>query len=233
MEIVSRLNNWIVFQPYFIGIGAVITIFLLIVHRFSPILYLQHIQGIQKQILLQNIFLVILFFNYLSIILKLHLEVFELISFIFAIWVLKRWGTVFYQSKIAGWRHPTTHGAFFVHAILLGTALLNMLQPEDIDSDLLQIILVVLLGIDLLIVFARFQFLSKPGETTRKIARNLMGRNLLYFGARIILGIFMPAIFLIYNIIRGEGDVKGIEILVLLGILIDRYLFIDAADSFD
>jgi hypothetical protein len=108
-----------------------------------------------------------------------------------------------------------------------------MLQPEDIDSDLLQIILVVLLGIDLLIVFARFQFLSKPGETTRKIARNLMGRNLLYFGARIILGIFMPAIFLIYNIIRGEGDVKGIEILVLLGILIDRYLFIDAADSFD
>jgi DMSO reductase anchor subunit len=157
------------------------------------------------------------------------LEVFELITFIFAIWVLKRWGTVFYHSKVAAWKHPTTHGSFFVSGLLNGVALLSLLHLQEVKSGTLYFILVILLAFDLLIVFARFQYLAKSGEMTNRIARSLMGRQILYFGSRIIIGIFMPAIFILYNIIRGEGDLKGVEILILLGTLIDRYLFVDIA----
>jgi DMSO reductase anchor subunit len=229
-EILNRLENWSVFQPYLIGIGALITILLLISHRISPIIQLQHIQGLPKQIMVQNIFLVILFLTYLTIVLKIHLDVFELISFIFAIWVLKRWGSVFYHSRRVEWRHPTTYGSFFVAALLNGCALLSILNLTGLESINLQLFLLILLVFDLFIVYARFQYLSKSGETTNRIARKLMGTKILYFGSRIIIGIFMPAIFIIYMILITGEEIKGVELLILVGTMLDRFLFVNSVD---
>jgi DMSO reductase anchor subunit len=180
--------------------------------------------------MVQNIFLFILFINYLTIIWKIHLDVFELISFILAIWVLKRWGSVFYDSRVVTWRHPTTHGAFFVAALLCGCALVSLFDLTPMDSSLLYFFILILLLFDLFIVFARFQFLSKSGEITNRIARNLMGNQILYFGSRIIIGIFMPAIFILYNIFISDNDMKGVELLILVGTMLDRFLFISSID---
>ncbi len=229
-EILIRLEKWSVFQPYLIGVGVLITILLLILHRLSPIIQLQQMQGLPKQVLIQNIFLMILFFNYLAIKLNIHLDAFELISFFFAIWILKRWGSVFYNTKMAGWMHPTTHGTFFVAALLNGCALVSIFNLASIESSNLQYFLLILLAFDLFIVYARFQYLSKSGQTTNRIARKLMGTQILSFGTRIIIGIFMPAIFILYMILVNGGEVKGVEILILAGTLIDRFLFINSVD---
>jgi len=229
-EIIIRIEKWSVFQPYLIGIGALITIILLLAHRVSPLIQLQHINGMPKQVMIQNIYLVILFINYLTIKLTIHLDVFELITFMLALWILKRWGSVFYNSKITGWIHPTTHGSFFVAALLNGCVLVAIFSLAGIESSSLKYFLLVLLAFDLFIVYARFQYLSKSGQTTNQIARQLMGSKILYFGTRIIVGIFMPAIFILYMIMINGGEIKGVEILILVGTFIDRFLFIQSAE---
>jgi len=229
-EILFRLEKWSVIEPYLIGVGALITIVLLILHRISPISYLQQIRDLPKVVMIQNLFLVILFLNYLTIILKLHLDVFELVVFIFSFWVLLKWGTVFYNSNRAGWTHPTTHGSFFVAALLIGCALLSIFNLTSIEHSLLQYFLLVLLIFELFIVYARFQYLTKSGQATIRIARNLMGSQILYFGTRIIIGIFMPAIFILYMILINGDEVRGVGVLILFGTFIDRFLFVNSAD---
>ena len=230
-EISNRLEKWSVFEPFLIGMGALITILLLILHRLFPMIHLQLIRGLPKQIMIQNLFLVILFFNFLAIELNIHLDVFELIAFIFAIWILTKWGTVFYNSNRPGWTHPTTHGSFFVAALLIGCTLLSLFNLTSIEYSLLQYFILILLFFELFIVYARFQYLSKAGQATIRIARKLMGSQILYFGTRIIIGIFMPAIFILYMILINGDDIKGVGVLILVGTLIDRVLFITLVDN--
>jgi len=229
-EIFDRLDKWFVFEPYLIGVGALLTISLLILNRISPIIYLQQIRDLPKQIMFQNLLLVILFFNYLTIKLNFHLDVFELFAFIFALWILTKWGSIFYHTKIPGWMHPTTHGSFFVSALLVGCSLVSILSLTSIDTSILLYFLLILLAFDLFIVFSRFQYLSKFSQTTNLVARQLMGSHLLYFGTRIIIGIFMPAIFILYLILIDEGKVQEVEFLIIVGTLIDRFLFVNSVD---
>jgi DMSO reductase anchor subunit len=229
-EILDRLEGWSIFGPYLIGVGAIITILLLILQRFSLIIHLQQIKGLPKLVTIQNLFLVILFFNNLAIKLNIHLDVFELIAFIFAIWLLSKWGSVYYNTKLAAWMHPTTHGSFFIASLLIGCTLVSIFNLVSIDSPLLQYFLLILLTFDLFIVYARFQYLSKSDQTTIRIARKLMGSQILYFGTRIIIGIFMPAIFILYMILISGGELRGVEILILVGTFIDRVLFNNSAN---
>ena len=227
LEISNRLTNWYEFQPFFLGIGVFVTIILLIIHKISPLQLFQQLQRVPKLLIFQNIFLILLFINYLMFLLDIHLQVFELISFLFAIWILRRWGSVFYHSKVQSWRHPTTYGTFFISGFLIGFSLLSLLRQIGIEAINLHLILGILLIFELLIVFARFQFLSKSGESTRRIARILMGSKILYFGSRIIIGIFMPGIFILYMIYVNGRDIQGIEVLILVGTVLDKYLFIN------
>jgi len=232
-EISNRLLKWIVFEPYVIGIGAFITMVILIFFKISAHNHSKKILDLQKQIKIQSFFLVILFFNYLAIIYNIHLDVFELFTFVFAIWILTKWGSVFYNTKRAGWRHPTTHGTFFVSAILIGCSLLSIFNLIPIDNSFTQSLLLFFLIFDLFIVYARFQYLSKSGEATIQIARKLMGPQILYFGSRIILGIFMPAIFILYMMLLKESDIRGVEVLILVGTFLDRSLFVTSVDLTD
>ena len=142
----------------------------------------------------------------------------------------QKWGSVFYNSKIPGWIHPTTHGTFFVSAPLIGCSLVGIFNLIPSDTSLLQYFLLILLILELFIVYARFKYLSKSNQTTIQIARKLMGSQLLYFGSRIIIGIFMPAIFILYVIFIEESKVQGLEFLILFGTIIDRFLFINTVN---
>ena len=232
-EISNRFMKWIVFDPYVIGIGVFITIIIFIFIKILSFNYSKKIPDLQKQINFQSLFLMILALNYLIIIWDIHLDVFELATFIIAIWILMKWGSVFYNTKKAGWRHPTTHGTFFMSAILIGYSLLSIFNLIPLDISLTQYFLLFLLVFDLFIVYARFQYLSKSGEQTIQIARKLMGSQIFYFGSRIILGIFMPAIFILYMIVIQGSDIRGVAILILVGTFIDRILFVTSVDLTD
>jgi hypothetical protein len=230
-EVSDRLLNWYHYEPYLIAIGAIITVMMLILRKFSQVNPIHNVRGLKKQLVLQHSFLLLLCFNYLTMLMEIHLQVFELMSLIVAIWSLNRWGSIFYRSDIETWRHPTTYGSFFVSGLLVGFSLLSMLQLEGIEVIQIKTILVVLLAFDLLIVFARFQFLSKAGERSHHFAQKLMGRYLLYFGSRVIVGIFMPGIFILYMKWISGNEIQGVEVLILIGTFIDRYLFLISAES--
>jgi hypothetical protein len=53
-----------------------------------------------------------------------------------------------------------------------------------------------------------------------------MGPYLLYFGTRIIVGIFMPILYLLYAIFFDPITLKGTAILLLLGTFLERLLFV-------
>jgi len=230
LEISNRLEKWSVFEPFMLGIGAFITILLLVLHRFVPVIHLKLIRGLARQIMIQTFFLVFLFFTFLAIKLNIHLDVFELFAFILALWVLLKWGAIFYNAGIAGWMHPTTYGSFFVTALLLGCSFLSLFNLSGSDSSVLYYSFLVLLAFDLLIAYARFHHLSNFSQATVQIARKLMGSHILYFGARIILGIFIPAIFILYMILIGGGEIRGVEILIIIGTILDRFLFVNSVN---
>jgi len=126
--------------------------------------------------------------------------------------------------------HPTTHGSFFVTALLIGCVLMSIFNLVSTDSSTLYYFLLGLLTVDLFIVYARFQYLTNSSQATIQIARKLMGNHLLYFGARILLGIFMPAVFILYMVLINGEEVKGVEILILVGTSIDRFLFVNSVN---
>jgi len=76
----------------------------------------------------------------------------------------------------------------------------------------------------MLIVFARFRFLAAFNPTTNQAAKQLLGKYIFIFGARIILGIFTPLVFLLYAMISDFSDFRGIAVLILLGGLINLFL---------
>ena len=232
-DILNRVDKCSAFSPYLLSIGALLSIIILILQRLSPISYLHNVRDFPKVMIVQNLFLILLFFNYLTVILNIHLDIFELTAFVFSFWLLIKWGAMFYNSKKSGWTHPTSHGAFFISALLLGCSLLSMFNLIRIEHTVLQYFLIVLLILDLFIVYARFQYLTKFNRETLKIARKLMGKQILLFGTRIIMGIFMPLIFIFYMIlINGDGP-RGVEVLILIGILIDKFLFLTSIDLTD
>ena len=86
--------------------------------------------------------------------------------------------------------------------------------------------ILILLIFDTLILYSRFRYLSKFSSATNRIARRLLGPYLLYFGSRVIVGIFMPIIYLIYALIFSTITIKGTGILLLVGTFLGWALFI-------
>ena len=224
--IAERIDQWSIFQPYIIGIGFLLTLLFYLTGRFTNYKNKRFSIDIQRQIDLQSIFLFFIMLNYLLFRFNYHLAVLELIAFLYGLWLLYRWGSVFFNANIPSWLHPTTHGTFFISAALNGCALLNISGLLSYKNTGLQYFLLVLLAFELFILYARFKYLSGYSQETVLIARKLMGSQILYFGSRIIIGIFMPAIFILYSMLFKEGDIEGVSVLLLTGTLLERFIFI-------
>jgi len=80
--------------------------------------------------------------------------------------------------------------------------------------------------IELLRIFTRFKYLTKFNYETNMIARSLLGRYGIYFGVRIVAGIFMPFVYIIYALYANEKLFQGVGALILIGEFIERLLFI-------
>jgi hypothetical protein len=171
-------------------------------------------------------FLVLLSTSYSLLFLDTHLNLLDLIGFFICIYLLNVIGNVFFQADRSAWMHPTTHGAIYISALLLGFACLLLINPLQVTLSKYVYWVLILLIFDLLIVYARFRYLSRHDRITNQIARKLMGPYLIYFGTRIIVGIFMPVLYLLYAIFFNPITLKGTGILIVIGTFLERMLFV-------
>lgn len=225
--ITNRLLSVSFYQVYLIGIAILLTLLMVFLNGFVN----SESAGFQiltrRQMILQSIYIAMIFTDYLLMKSTFHLQVIELIVFLLSLWVLKQWGSNFFNSKRPEWQHPTTYGSVFSSAVLSGCALLSIFHFNGVDHSRIHTIILILLVVEVLILYARFQYLSKASPHTNQIARKLFGSQILLFGLRIIVGIFMPAIFIIFRMIKNGEPVEGIGVLILIGTALDRYLFLD------
>ena len=225
-EISTRLNQWSEFQPYMISFGIVLTILFIIINSIRDNKNYEFNRRLKIQIYLNGGFLGILLVDFGLYIADISIHALRLITFFISLWILNRWGRFLSKSEIPAWQHPTTYGAFIVASLLNGCALLGILNLIDFKNSTGSFYIIVLLLFDLFIIYARFNFLSKSSQVLIKIARDLFGSQLILFGMRIIIGIFMPLIFLVYSLFVTTEGISGIGVLILIGSFLDRYLFV-------
>lgn len=227
--IIARLSYWSIFQSYIIGIGIAVTVLLLFVRPFLEFKNIEFRRKLNILVVLTSGFLGLLLVDIILFKLGPTVPLLRLIIFFIALWILDRWGSFFYRSGIAAWQHPTTYGTFIIAALLNGCALLNIFDLSGFHNTPFVYYILILLLFELFILYARFQFLSKSSQELNKIARNLFGSQILSFGIRIIIGIFMPLIFILYSLLVDGRSVEGIGVLILIGTLLERYLFINGS----
>ncbi len=224
--IFERMIQWSSIHPCFIGLGVTITLLYFPVKQFLDKKNQELLKAIQIQMILQSLFLILILLNIVLFKNNIHLNVLELGAFLFALWLLVRWGSIFFHSNRPGWHHPTTHGTFYTTAVVSGCALLDIFNLISIQDSNLKYLILVLLAFELFILYSRFHYLSTYNQETNRIAKELFSSLLLFFGTRIIIGIFMPAIFILYTLLLKGKGVEGIAVLLLMGTLMERYLFV-------
>ena len=58
-----------------------------------------------------------------------------------------------------------------------------------------------------------------------------MGKYGIYFGVRVVAGIFMPFVYIIYALYANEKLFQGVGALVIIGEFVERLLFIYLSDT--
>ena len=222
----ERLEQFFRFQPSLIGLGLLLTIIVDIWNRFYDKQGATDHTDLRKISKIQYGYILLLLSNYILYKSNLHFNTLELLTFIISLWLLNNLGSILYIPAKPGWYHPTTHGSLYIAAILIGSSLLDIFDLVKIQDGKLVYFVLSLLTFELIILYARFQYLSKQSQETNRLARKLMGRQILFFGTRIIVGIFMPIIFIVYSTFLDEQPVEGITALILLGTILERYLFV-------
>jgi hypothetical protein len=217
-----RIYNY---QPYITVIGIFIISLILLLTRVGKNTTTNLLHSFKNILTIFTIYLVLLLINIFLYSFDLHINILELTAFFLDLWILTKLGSALFNQKFEGWHHPTTNGGIFISSLLIGIALLDLFGIVDFQNNWIKYSILMLLSFDLIILFARFQYLSKHSHQTNRLARNLMSNQILLFGLRIIVGVFMPLIFIIYSTIINENSLQGISALILLGTILERYLF--------
>ena len=179
----------------------------------------------------QSGFILILILNYLLFETGNHLHIVELILFFLSIYMLNYIGKVFYRTQNFAWFHPTTQSMFYVSGLLQGMAWLLIMQIFKFSDNSFLYWILALLFMDLLILYARFKFLAGTNKATNLIARQLFGKYGLYFGLRIVVGIFIPAVYILFNLFVDMVPLAGVGVFLLTAAFIDRFLFLHTASE--
>jgi len=224
--ILRRLSIWMTWQPWILLIFALvaISVFLLRSH-FLRILFLNNkffLRHWYAQILivlmgLSNIYLYQL---------EYYIHLFNLLGISLSIYASVLIAFQIYHSDVLAWRHPTTIGSSVVSTFILGISVVIL---SGLFEDVLEIPVfwyIILILFDMFIFIARFRYLSVATATTRLFAKKLMGSLLLFTGIRLIIGIFMPLVYSVYMIISKQDFGQGIALMIFIGQIVDRSLFL-------
>jgi hypothetical protein len=186
---------------------------------------------LKKTLQLHIVFLLVLGLDFVLIKIEKHEHIFELILAAFSLFLLGRIAAIFYQAPKLAWKHPTTFGNHYVSAGLQGLGILLSFNIAAFNKPFIPVLLFVLIILDLSILFARFKYLSKANAITHRIAQRLMGKNILYYGLRIIIGIFMPMVYVVYMFIVKINVLQGVAFFIMSGMILERYLFMLIVDD--
>jgi len=223
-------QQWMeVHSSYFpVVITLIIVLFLLLSARKSikqkqyPINYI----AFRMHIIYLSILMVGILINYFLYINQMHQNILELLNIVVAILCLSQVSKLFFVKEKSTWYHPTTLGSIYISTILLGISQMVIFETVSYPFSGYAYFLLLLLVIELLRIFTRFKYLTKFNYETNMIARSLLGRYGIYFGVRIVAGIFMPFVYIIYALYANEKLFQGVGALILIGEFIERLLFI-------
>ena len=169
--------------------------------------------------------------NYILYIYQMHQNILELINLVFAILCLSQLSKIFFVKEKSAWFHPTTLSTFYISSALLGISQLLIFESLNYPFSGYAYFLLALLVIEILRIFTRFKYLTKRSYETNMIARSLLGKYGIYFGVRVVAGIFMPFVYIIYALYANEKLFQGVGALLLIGEFIERLLFIYLSDT--
>ena len=168
--------------------------------------------------------------NYILYIFQLQQNILELINLIVAILCLNQLSKIFYVKEKSAWYHPTTQSTFYISVALLGISQILILEMLNYSYSSYAYFILLILTIEILRIIARFKYLTKFSYETNMIARSLLGRYGIYFGVRVVAGIFMPIVYIIYALYANEKLFQGVGALLLIGEFIERLLFVYLSD---
>ena len=183
-------------------------------------------KNILRLLLWQSIYCLGLLMNHYMYSMGFHLDITELFISIMGLYIIYLMGAVFYRSTRIEFQHPTTYGTFVTEALLFGLSCYALLPVTEINIGTMVYGLLILILLNLSVFFARFKFLSAASRATNRVARQLLGPKLIYFGSRIIIGFFIPLVLLISILFQAGRQVKEVAVLILFGGLIEKMLFV-------
>lgn len=228
-RIQQTLSQWIEVQVIYLPIAATCIIVLIIGLFLNKNIrsgnYILNRSALNKHV----IYLALLFVGIILNFLLSHKNIVELINLVLAILSLHQLAKLFFAEGRISWYHPTTISSFYISAGLLGIS--QILIFNSFKETSYSNLIIILLVFEALRLTTRFKFLSKFSKETNQIARSLLGRYGIYFGVRVVAGIFMPLAYTVYSMITEAELLRGVGALIIIGEFLEKLLFIYISDN--
>ena len=226
----SYLIKWYDFQQYYIGVVFIACLlFFILISVNSAVkkeVYGLNITYLRYHLIVQSFLIASLLLSHLSLSYSFHFNLLELISVLLALISLFLLSNGFYYSTRHSWRTNSTRWGFFYSALLIGYGFLINLESVNLNLRSAAYTIIVLLCLELGRLVLRFRFLYLHSHETHSILRMLLGKYLIYFGVRTIVGIFIPVVYIIYGLLTHIQFIKLVGILLLLGEFMEKVLLI-------
>jgi len=224
--IINRLSTWMTWQHWVLFILFLISIAVFLVrHNILKVLRINY-KFFFYHWYIQVLIVLIGSLNVGLYQTENYVHLFRLIEFSLCIWASVLLASQFYDSDILILRHPTTIGSSIISTLILGISVIIL---SDIFEDVVNSVIfwyLTLIIFDMFIFVARFRYLSAASNQTKLFAQRLMGSLILFTGIRLIIGIFMPLVYSVYMIISAQNFGHGIALMMMIGQIIDRPLFL-------
>lgn len=152
-------------------------------------------------------------------------KIIELFTAFLAIYLIYTFQNELVLDGYPAWQHLAT-------TLNIGVALGKMALVAIIvwmDYKYLTSLILIVILADALIVFARLRYLGHAAPEAQQASRMILMYYNVAFGARIILGIFIPLVYVGYQYLGGFGGTRAIAVFLVMGELLERYLFVYSA----
>lgn len=210
----------------FLVLAGIITLIFIMLFIFSLLLKQQTnlplwYGALKKNAVYLLTFMLILYILYILHMRHIHLRIVELILAFGLIYIVYAFQNILFVHGYPAWQNITTalNILFGIGKVMLVTWVI-VYQVYDLQGWIS-----IFLLIELFVIFWRLKILNILRAETKQTVRYLLVEHSLLFGSRLIIGLFIPLIFDLFQWI-GHGQVNGIEMLfILFGELLERYMF--------
>jgi len=178
--------------------------------------------GLKKNALYLFVSVVLLYLLYLLHTQGIHLRIVELILAFGFMYIAYTFQNTLLLHGYPAWQNITT--SFNVLIGIGKTMIITWVIVYHVYD--LQGWISAFLIFELFVLFWRLKLLNRQRAETKQSVRYLLVNHSLLFGSRLIIGLFIPLVFDLYQCFIPNGRATAIEMLfILFGELLERYLF--------